>query len=111
MNLRAYIPVFLTVLFLTTSPAAQAQFPPQLKNLIIVVQENRTPDNLFHYLTPACPIPPKRAGAYRLHAGAGHHELLQHRALRSIESERHARARAAETRAFIRQRRAWTFAL
>lgn len=31
--------------------------PPQIKNVVVVVQENRTPDNLFHYLTPACPLP------------------------------------------------------
>lgn len=36
---------------------AWAQFPPQLKNVVIIVQENRTPDNLFHFLTPACLIP------------------------------------------------------
>lgn len=34
-----------------------AQFPPQIKNVVVIVQENRTPDNLFHFLTPACPIP------------------------------------------------------
>jgi phospholipase C len=32
-------------------------FPPQIRNVVIVVQENRTPDNLFHFLTPACPLP------------------------------------------------------
>src|SRR5580658_9566968 len=31
----------------------------QIKNVIVIVQENRTPDNLFHYLTPACPLPAK----------------------------------------------------
>lgn len=31
-------------------------FPPQIKNVIVIVQENRTPDNLFHFLTPACPL-------------------------------------------------------
>lgn len=41
---------------------ASAQFPPQIKNIVIIVQENRTPDNLFHYLAPACPIPPNAAG-------------------------------------------------
>ncbi|HUD65750.1 MAG TPA: alkaline phosphatase family protein [Candidatus Sulfotelmatobacter sp.] len=45
--------------------AAFAQFPPQLKNVIVIMQENRTPDNFFHYLTPACPIP---AGATGLKA-------------------------------------------
>ena len=32
-------------------------FPPQIKNVVIIFQENRTPDNLFHFLTPACPLP------------------------------------------------------
>lgn len=62
MNLRVRIVVCLILLFLTTIPAALAQFPPQIKNIVIIVQENRTPDNLFHYLTPACPIPPNAAG-------------------------------------------------
>src|SRR5579863_6201519 len=42
--------------------AAFAQFPPQIKNVIVIVQENRTPDNLFHFLTPACPIPASADG-------------------------------------------------
>ncbi len=37
-----------------TSPPS---FPSALKNVIVIVQENRTPDNLFHFLTPACQIP------------------------------------------------------
>jgi len=41
---------------------AWAQFPPQLKNVVVIVQENRTPDNLFHFLTPACPIPAGATG-------------------------------------------------
>jgi phospholipase C len=43
--------------FLLASPTAFAQFPPQIKNVIVIFQENRTPDNLFHALTPACPLP------------------------------------------------------
>ncbi len=43
-------------------PTAWAQFPPQIKNIVILVQENRTPDNLFHFLTPACPIPAHATG-------------------------------------------------
>jgi len=34
-----------------------AQFPPQITNVVVIFQENRTPDNLFHFLTPACPLP------------------------------------------------------
>ena len=33
-----------------------AQFPPQIKNVVVIFQENRTPDNLFHFLAPACPL-------------------------------------------------------
>ena len=52
----------LTFLPLLASTAAFAQFPPQIKNVIILFQENRTPDNLFHFLTPACPLPAKATG-------------------------------------------------
>lgn len=34
----------------TLTPA----FPTALKNVVVIVQENRTPDNLFHFLTPLC---------------------------------------------------------
>jgi hypothetical protein len=44
------------------SVTAVAQFPPQIKNIVVIVQENRTPDNLFHYLTPACPLPANASG-------------------------------------------------
>jgi phospholipase C len=38
---------------------AVAQFPSQIKNVIVIVQENRTPDNLFHFLPASslCPLP------------------------------------------------------
>jgi hypothetical protein len=41
---------------------AFAQFPTQIKNVVVIVQENRTPDNLFHFLTPACHIPTGATG-------------------------------------------------
>jgi phospholipase C len=41
---------------------AFAQFPSQIKNVVVIVQENRTPDKLFHFLTPACPIPAGATG-------------------------------------------------
>lgn len=44
------------------SAIAFAQFPSQIKNVVVIVQENRTPDNLFHFLTPACPIPAGATG-------------------------------------------------
>ena len=46
-----------SLLFLLGTGVAFAQFPPQIKNVIVIFQENRTPDNLFHFLTPACPLP------------------------------------------------------
>jgi hypothetical protein len=50
---------------LLATPVAFAQspwpfpqpFPHQIKNVVIIFQENRTPDNLFHELGPACPLP------------------------------------------------------
>ena len=52
-----------TILFFEfASLTALAQFPPQIKNIVAIVQENRTPDNLFHYLTPAYPLPPHPTG-------------------------------------------------
>jgi phospholipase C len=44
------------------SAAALGQFPPQIKNVIVIFQENRTPDNLFHFLKPQCPIPANATG-------------------------------------------------
>jgi phospholipase C len=32
-------------------------FPSQIKHVVVIFQENRTPDNLFHFLSPLCPIP------------------------------------------------------
>lgn len=29
-------------------------FPIALKNVVVIVQENRTPDNLFHFISPQC---------------------------------------------------------
>ena len=37
-------------------------FPPQITHVVVVFQENRTPDNLFHFLTPLCPIPKGATG-------------------------------------------------
>jgi phospholipase C len=40
-----------------SGPSKPAGFPTQIKHVVVIFQENRTPDNLFHFLTPACPIP------------------------------------------------------
>lgn len=46
-----------SLILLLGSTAALAQFPSQITRVVVIFQENRTPDNLFHFLTPACPIP------------------------------------------------------
>jgi phospholipase C len=52
-----------SLLFLLfVSAVSFAQFPPQLRNVVLIIQENRTPDNLFHFLTPACSIPAAATG-------------------------------------------------
>jgi phospholipase C len=43
-------------------PPQESWPPPQIKNVVLIIQENRTPDNLFHFLTPACPIPANATG-------------------------------------------------
>src|SRR5208283_4318994 len=49
------------------APLKPAAFPSQITHVVVIFQENRTPDNLFHFLTPLCPIP---AGATGLAACA-----------------------------------------
>ena len=38
-------------------------FPSQITHVVVIFQENRSPDNLFHFLTPLCPIPSGASGA------------------------------------------------
>ena len=55
----------LLLLLLSTSLIAQPKpqaFPAQIKHVVVIFQENRTPDNLFHFLTPLCPIPQGATG-------------------------------------------------
>jgi len=54
-NTKTLLLVVLTGALLT--PFLFGQFPPQLKHVVVIVQENRTPDNLFHFLSPLCPLP------------------------------------------------------
>jgi phospholipase C len=37
-------------------------FPSQIKHVVVIFQENRTPDNLFHFLSPLCPLPSGASG-------------------------------------------------
>jgi len=48
----------LILLFLSGSVIAQSvsPFPPQITHVVVIFQENRTPDNLFHFLSPLCPL-------------------------------------------------------
>jgi phospholipase C len=43
-------------------PLKQVAFPSQIKHVIVIFQENRTPDNLFHFLSPLCTIPSGASG-------------------------------------------------
>ena len=52
----------MSIVVLLASGTTFAQFPSQIKNVVVIFQENRTPDNLFHFLTPACPIPSGATG-------------------------------------------------
>ena len=52
----------MSLTLLLASGTAFAQLPSQIKNVIVIFQENRTPDNLFHGLSPKCAIPPGSTG-------------------------------------------------
>ena len=51
-----------SALLLCTAGFSFAQFPPQIKNVVIIFQENRTPDNLFQGLAPKCLLGPGPGG-------------------------------------------------
>src|ERR1700721_3595376 len=40
----------------------QGSFPSQITHVVVIFQENRTPDNLFHFLSPLCTIPSGASG-------------------------------------------------
>ncbi len=42
--------------------AKPTAFPPQITHIVVIFQENRTPDNLFHFLSPLCTIPTGASG-------------------------------------------------
>jgi phospholipase C len=44
------------------APPKSTKFPPQITHVVVIFQENRTPDNLFHFLTPLCSIPTGASG-------------------------------------------------
>src|SRR5580698_10207569 len=57
-------------LFLSVALRAQSEierrkpsaFPSQITHVVVIFQENRTPDNLFHFLSPLCTIPTGASG-------------------------------------------------
>jgi phospholipase C len=55
MKLAAQCAFLLMFPGMVLAQAAPA-FPSQIKNVVVIVQENRTPDNLFQGLSPKCPI-------------------------------------------------------
>jgi phospholipase C len=70
MKSRAKTLLLFLLAFLSATLLAQAKperpkpaaFPPQITHVVVIYQENRTPDNLFHFLTPVCPIPNGASG-------------------------------------------------
>ena len=47
---------------LLAQKAKPTLFPSQITHVVVIFQENRTPDNLFHFLTPLCTIPEGATG-------------------------------------------------
>jgi hypothetical protein len=66
MKLAAkFLLLLLSGAMLTSSLPAQpipSPFPPQITHVLVIFQENRSPDNLFHFLSPLCSIPPGATG-------------------------------------------------
>lgn len=46
----------LMVLSVAAIAQSTSLFPPQITHVVVIFQENRTPDNLFHFLNPLCPL-------------------------------------------------------
>ena len=60
----------LPILFASLTLYAQI---PNFQHIVVIVQENRTPDNLFHFLTPACRlVEPRRGNASCIPAEVGY---------------------------------------
>ncbi len=59
-SLRLLLLILFLFLVLSGTLIAQLEesaFPSQITHVVVIVQENRTPDNLFHFLSPLCSIP------------------------------------------------------
>jgi phospholipase C len=69
LTAKALLPLVLS-LFPSATLIAQSKserpkppaFPPQITHVVVIFQENRSPDNLFHFLSPLCPIPVGASG-------------------------------------------------
>jgi phospholipase C len=57
MRLASLGVVLLLLSGVATAQSATPAFPSQIKHVVVIVQENRTPDNLFQGLSPKCPLP------------------------------------------------------
>jgi phospholipase C len=51
-----------TLLAQSHIPPYHPSFPSQFKHVVVIVQENRTPDNLFQSLRPLCAVPRGASG-------------------------------------------------
>ncbi len=63
LTAKTLLPLVLSlsgILFAQSKPAAT--FPSQIQHVVVIFQENRTPDNLFQGLTPLCQIPAGASG-------------------------------------------------
>ncbi len=69
MKLTAKTLLLILSLYPAATLVAQAQvkpkssaFPSQIQHVVVIFQENRTPDNLFHFLPSQCTIPSGASG-------------------------------------------------
>jgi len=47
-----------TLIAQSKTPQSQPRgFPKEITHVVVMIQENRSPDNLFHFLSPLCTIP------------------------------------------------------
>jgi len=68
---KSLLPLLFSAILLAPSLSAQSNlsrpqssaFPKQITHVVVIFQENRTPDNLFHFLNPLCTIPAGASGA------------------------------------------------
>jgi Phosphoesterase family len=66
LTVNSLLLLVLVLLVLSATLLAQSKPKPEatttFTHVVVIVQENRTPDNLFHFLTPLCKIPSGASG-------------------------------------------------